>query len=124
MQVNDNFQAMVGCPLNCLLQIGKLTLDIWFSGIHIERPVADGNTNVVQANMTLGRVTSGAGRAIPCTSDGGDITFCDPSVPMVLEGTGRSSGVLVLAECPLVDNGAVACGIEDTRRDPRLSCCE
>ncbi len=47
MQVNDNLQAMVPGPSYCLLKVWKLTGNIRFTGSNLERPVSDGDADVV-----------------------------------------------------------------------------
>lgn len=47
MEINDKLQAVLAGPLNCFLQVGELTLDVWFTRADVERPVADGESDVI-----------------------------------------------------------------------------
>jgi len=67
MQVNDNLQVIFGSPLDCLVNVFQLawltvsfdetmrlptgirTLNPWFVGSHIPRPIANGQADMVQA---------------------------------------------------------------------------
>ena len=54
MQVHDDLKAMVACPADSLLQVWKLTGDVWLSGANLESPVADGQPDVVEAKYRRG----------------------------------------------------------------------
>ena len=48
MQVDDNFQAVIGCPRHRVVEVLDLTLDVRFVA-HVEGPITDGQANMIEA---------------------------------------------------------------------------
>lgn len=48
MQVDDNFQAVIGCPRHRVVEVLDLTLNVGFVA-HVEGPITDGQANMVEA---------------------------------------------------------------------------
>jgi hypothetical protein len=49
MEVNDELEVVVRCPGNGLLQVIKLASYVWFSCTNFKCPVANRQTDMVQA---------------------------------------------------------------------------
>lgn len=60
-------------------------------------------------------------RDLPRSGDVDEVLLSYPRVPVVLQSRARGPPVLVLGECPLVDNRTNAGIVEETGRDPWLS---
>ena len=48
MKVDDDFQITGARPLDCLVEVRKLALVVWFSSSHLPRPEADGDADMVK----------------------------------------------------------------------------
>ena len=55
MQVYDNLQAVVARPGDCFLQVGQLARNVGLAWPDLERPVPNGNADVVETGN--GRAT-------------------------------------------------------------------
>ena len=49
MQIYNHLEAVVPCPSDCFLQVGKLPSDVRFVCPDFERPVTDWNADVVES---------------------------------------------------------------------------
>lgn len=59
-------------------------------------------------------------KCVPCSSDGSEVAFSDPSVPVVLQNAERGVVVLVLAKRPFIDNGGITSVVKYAWSDPGL----
>lgn len=53
MEVNDNLQSMLACPLDALLQVRQLTRNVRLPSADLKGPVSDGYPDVVQTCVML-----------------------------------------------------------------------
>lgn len=49
MNIEEHLEAVVPCPANCVIQMRKLSLDVWVAALGHKSPVADRNADVVEA---------------------------------------------------------------------------
>jgi hypothetical protein len=105
MQIDDDLQAMVLRPTDRLLEIGKLTLDVWLTGGNVERPEPNRDADVIEARR----------------SDVGEVLLSDKCIPVLLECRLSFRFILVLSKRVLVDDGGVASTLEDAWCNPRLT---
>lgn len=90
MQVNNNFDTMIARPTDSFLEVWKLTRDVGLSGAYVKCPIADRNTDMVQTGMELSKIfeasaTASRPRDVPSSSNGAEILFSDPRIPVVLQ---------------------------------------
>jgi len=67
MEVDDDFNAVLGCPVHRLREIGKLPLDVWLATRNIVSPITNWNADMIKAS----------------SCDSLKISFRDPRIPMV-----------------------------------------
>ena len=103
MQVDDCLQPILLAPVHRLEQVRILSLRI-DPFLAIDSPIANGNPDMVQA---IG-------------SDGGEIAFRNPVVPVRGEHPSGFDGSILLAVGILVNDSVVARTGEDGGRDPWL----
>lgn len=49
MQIYNHLEAVVPCPSDCLLEVRQLTSDVRLSWSDLERPIANGNADMIQS---------------------------------------------------------------------------
>lgn len=119
MEVNDELKVMIRCPGNGLLQVIKLASYVRFSCTDFKCPVANRQTDMVQAVKNFREISVSINKNVPCRRNSFKVIFGDPRIPMVLQGR-LSSVVVLLAEGPLINDATVTDVLEYTGRDPRL----
>jgi hypothetical protein len=104
VQVNDDLQTMLRCPVDSFLEVGELARDEGLVWTNFKRPVTNGYSDVVE------------------TSSGyvGEILLGNPSVPVLLEsGLGRLLG-LQLPKGVFIDDRVDTGVVKERRSNPGL----
>jgi hypothetical protein len=124
VQVNDHIEAVVPSPANGIIQVRCLPLGggMW-AQLTRRTPSADRGPNVVGRRLDhagqQGTRTGeyGVKECVPQPRTGNlrEVIVCDPSVPVVHKSTVCPVVILVLAECPLIDNSVVPGVLEQGR---------
>lgn len=80
MQINHDLQIVVLGPLDSLVEVWELTLDVRFASTDVPSPVAYGYTNVVEAVNIQISTPSGDSKTnrLPSCSDVGKVVLSDP----------------------------------------------
>lgn len=103
MKINKDFETVIPGPLNSLLEVvGLIGVDVRLAGRCVEGPVANGDTDMVEAS----------------TSNVGKVGLGVESGPVLLQpAIGVAS---ILTESPLVNDTRVTSIVEEAWGNPRL----
>jgi hypothetical protein len=82
MEVNDDLEAVIESPRNCIQEVRQLSLDIRFTRSNFEGPVANGYPNMVKAG-TINKDKKMTKWDLPGGSNGSKVRFGYPRVPMI-----------------------------------------
>lgn len=105
MQVNPHLEIEITTPAYDLLQLCEsVSLDVWFAALGLECPEANRDSDVGQ----------------PSVLDLLEVVLDKECLEVVVYHGLCLAVVLVLTECPLIDDGWITGVVEDRRSDPRL----
>ena len=68
VQVNDDLDPVVACPCYGFLEVGKLAGDVGLAGADVERPISNGDADMVQSmtRHNIGQHTPEGKNTITC----------------------------------------------------------
>jgi hypothetical protein len=97
VEINDDFEAILLCPIDSIGQVGTLALQVRLTWTNIVGPIADGDANMIQSinRHELGPKVAGTQPHAPCRGNHCKVILGNPTVPMVGQCCESDVGVLV-----------------------------